>query len=127
MVEDCGATTHELSALRAEMRVEAREIRQDIDKIKANRYAPFLGAMGLFVLIWAGLWTSLRNVENEIDAIHVQIALVVHQANEYRNNRMAELERHQREHRRERERFNGLVEFVARETGITVKIEEPEE
>ena len=126
MTEDCGATTQELSALRAEMRVEAREIRQDIDKLKANRYVPFFGSMGLFVLIWAGLWTSMRNVENEIDSIHVQNALVVHQAGEFRNNRIAELDRHQREHRRERERFNGLVEFITRETGITVTIEEPE-
>ena len=126
MVEDCGATTQELSALRAEMRLEAREIRQDIDKLKANRYVPFFGSMGLFVLIWAGLWTSLRSVENEIDAIHVQVALAVHQANEFRANRTSEADRHRREHRRERERFNGLVEFITRETGVTVTIEEPE-
>jgi hypothetical protein len=34
---------------------------------------------------------------------------------------------HNREHRQEREGFNGLVESITKEIGATVTIDEPEE
>ena len=101
MIDDCNATKEDI-----------RELRQQIDKIKANRYAPFLGSMGLFILIWAGLWASLRDVENEVDNVHIEIALALHQANEFRNRREVELSRHAKEHKREGERINRMSDFL---------------
>ena len=115
MVEDCSATKEDI-----------RELRQEIDKLKSSKYLPFFGAMGLFVLIWGALWSSLRDLENDLHIAEVEIEVGNYEAIEFKGQRENNLIRHQTEHRRERERFDELVRFIQMETGVVVKIEEPE-
>jgi hypothetical protein len=117
---DCPVSKVELIALQKEMREETGKLRDAIDQLKSTKHTPFLGALALFAVIWAGLWNSQRAIENEVDLIHVEIALALADAREIRARGDKALAQHAAEHVMEHARYNRLVHLVLREHGLAV-------
>jgi hypothetical protein len=116
--DDCPITKAEFIALQQEMRNEAGKFRESIDQLKSTKHTPFFGALALFAVIWGALWSSMRDLENEVDLIHVEIALALQDAREFRLSRDKDSHLHEAAHGHLQARFNKMVDIMLKELGV---------